>query len=98
MIKSIGWEAFYSNDNYSYLRDKELPSCFIYIFSVFLELYYGCTIITFFGGSQRNVTWQDIESYCRVRKANLTQIEIDYLLKIKNWVSEAINELEKEEK
>lgn len=45
----------------------------------------------------RHITWQDIDSYCRLRKITLSQLEIDYLLKIKNWASDEIYNLEKQE-
>ena len=49
-----------------------------------------------FCSSRREITWQDINAYCNVRNIRLKQIEIDYLLKIKSWASESINELEKD--
>lgn len=63
---------------------------------MFLELYNGCTVV---GGIStfKHITWTDIESYCRIRKIDLTQLEVDYLIKIKAWASEEISKLDKEE-
>jgi hypothetical protein len=96
LIESIGIHNFYNNTNYEYLYDKELPKCFEYIFSVFCELFNCCTTLMGFCSSRREITWQDINAYCNVRNIRLKQIEIDYLLKIKSWASESINELEKD--
>lgn len=94
-IKQLGVKEFYSNKSYEYLWDKPVPCCFVFIFNVFLEIYNSCTLV---GGLTyaRNITWQDIESYCRLRKIDLSQLEIDYLLKIKGWADQQIAELEKD--
>lgn len=96
LIEDIGEEEFFNNESYKEFWDYPCPFCFLYIFKVFLELYNSCTVI---GGVSyfEHITWQDIDSYCRVRKIDLSQLEIDYLLKIKNWAKDEINKLEKEE-
>lgn len=96
IIKDIGEKEFYSNENYRELWDYPCPFCFLYIFRIFLEVYNGCTVVGGFS-SFKHITWQDIESYCRIRKIELTQLEVDYLLKIKSWASDEIYKLEQEE-
>lgn len=96
LIKGIGEEEFYRNANYKQFWDYPCPFCFLFIFKVFLELYNGCTVVGGFSAF-KHITWQDIESYCKIRKLELTQLEIDYLLKIKGWASDEIYNLEKEE-
>lgn len=95
IIKTVGKQEFYSNENYEYLWDIQIPPCFLFIFNVFLELYSHCSASGF--SSQKNVTWQDIESYCHVRKLELTQLEVSYLLFIAETASKAIDELEKDD-
>lgn len=91
MIKDLGRNGekeFYSNEAYSDLWDIPVPPCFVYIFNVFIELYNSVD-----GG----ITFNDIKVYCDVRKVELKQIEIDYILKMKSWAASQIHEMEKDE-
>lgn len=96
LIKDLGRKEFYSNPMYKDLWDYPCPPCFLFIFSTFLELYSHCTTIGGFA-VQKNITWQDIESFCHVRKIELSLIEVDYLFKIAHIADDEIAELEKGE-
>lgn len=43
------------------------------------------------------ITFQDIESYCKMRKIELSQYELDLINKMSRWAGEEIGKLRKEE-
>ena len=46
---------------------------------------------------ENGITFNDIKVYCEVRKIELKQIEVDYILKMKSWASAQIHEMDKED-
>ena len=50
------------------------------MFDVFLELYSL--------GGQDGITWQEMDSYCNMRRVVLSQVEIGYIIKIRSWVED----------
>ena len=88
LVEHIGEEAFNSDSHYEYLRDLPIPPCFEYIWRCFLE-------IRNYSGEQ--ITWTNIYSWCRMRKVDLTQKEIDYLMLINGFANKEIERLREEE-
>ena len=88
LIKDLGEEEFLSNDAYKHLRDIPPPKCFNYIYNVFIELY---------NGSKEMITFTDIDCWCRVRKTNLSQYEVDLIRRMSVWADSAISELKESE-
>ena len=62
----------------AYLKDPDIPFCFMFIFTSFLEIYN-------FSGEQ--MTWTDIQSYAIMRHIEFRQIELDYILKCYSWAN-----------
>lgn len=89
LIKAIGEEKFNKNPKYDEFYEPSIPFCFIYIFNIFMEL--------FNNSGEGGFNWQDINSYCQVRKINLSQTEIDYIMKCKKWASNEISKLRDDE-
>ena len=89
LIKSIGRHEFETCGHYDDLQDKPVPPCFQYIFEIFLELYNM--------SGENGITFNDIATYSKVRKVELSQLELDYILKCRAWASKEIHELEKKE-
>lgn len=69
------------NDSFKYLRDPDIPFCFMFVFNAFLEIYSLC---------KETITWTDIASYAIMRKIDFRQKEIDLILKCNNWANEQI--------
>lgn len=88
LIAQIGRNEFECNSSYDYLKDIPIPPCFLWVFNVFLEIY---------GMSIDAITWKDIQSYCEMRKIQLSQYEIDVIIKIKRWANEEIAKLKEDE-
>ena len=88
LIKQLGKECFEENKDFDYLRDPDIPFCFLFVFNAFLEIYNCCN---------ETMTWTDICSYAIMRKIDFTQREIDYILKCNNWASEQIKKMRDEE-
>lgn len=84
----MGADYFNTNHDFDDLRDPIVPSCFIFVFNSFTEIY---TM------SRECITWTDIESYAIMRKVDFTQYEIDLIVKCNNWASEQISRMRKEE-
>lgn len=84
LIESQGEEYFYSNPDFEYLYEPDVPLCFIWLYNVFLEIYNHCDEV---------MTWRDIEAYCHIRGITLTQIEVDYLLLMNGWANKKIKEM-----
>ena len=84
MIKTIGKECFDNSSDFDYLRDPNIPFCFLFIFKSFIEIFNCC---------HENITWTDIASYAIIRKIDFKQIEIDYILKCNNWANAQIQEM-----
>ena len=81
-------ECFEENESFDYLRDPDIPFCFLFVFNSFLEIYNGC---------HETMTWTDILSYAIIRKVNFTQSEIDYILKCNSWANSQIKKMRDEE-
>lgn len=88
LIKDLGQEEFLTNEAYRHLRDIPPPVCFSYIYNVFIELY---------NGSKEMITFVDIDSWCRLRKTQLSQYELDLIRKMSTWADSAISELKESE-
>ena len=85
MVEALGYESFFANGANEEYKDLPVPECFEYLFEMFMELY------SFSG--EDGITWQEIESYCHVRRLALTQFEIDYIIKIRLWADSQISEM-----
>ena len=84
LIKDLGKECFEENESFDYLRDPDIPYCFLFIFNSFIEIYNHC---------QETMTWTDILSYAIIRNIKFKQTEIDYILKCNDWANAKIKEM-----
>lgn len=64
------------------------PVCFFYIFTCFQELY---------NMSSERITYQDIDSYCRVNRLVFSHYELQLIKKMISWAENEKRQLEKEE-
>ena len=91
MVKDLGKECFEEVleecPNLEYLKDPDIPFCFLFIFNAFFEIYNCCN---------ETMTWTDIHSYAIMRKIDFKQIEIDYILKCNNWANAKIKRMRDE--
>lgn len=83
----MGEEVFFANKDYDYLKEPEVPPCFVWLYNVFLELYNGCG---------DNLTWSEIKAFCDMRQVVLTQIELDYIFKMNSWANAQIKKMRDE--
>lgn len=89
LIKDLGREEFEASRHYEELRDIPPPPCMAFVFEAFIELYNM--------SGEGGITFADIETYRRVRRVELSQYEIDCLIKCRGWAQREINRLDKEE-
>ena len=87
IIKDLGKECFEENKDFDYLRDPDIPLCFMFVFNSFLEIYNCC---------HETMTWTDICSYAIMRKIDFRQREIDYILKCNGWANEQMKKMRDE--
>lgn len=80
-------ECFEENEAFDYLRDPDIPFCFMFVFNSFLEIYNCC---------HETMTWTDILSYAIMRNIKFRQTEIDYILKCNNWANAQIKKMRDE--
>ena len=88
MEKECFEEVLEECPNLEYLKDPDIPFCFSFVFSTFLEIYNHC---------HETMTWTDICSYAIMRKIDFKQIEIDYILKCNNWANAQIKKMRDED-
>lgn len=92
IVKDLGKECFEEVlaecPNLEYLKDPDIPFCFLFIFNSFLEIFNHCHEI---------LTWTDIQSYAIMRKIDFSQTEIDYILKCNNWANIQIKKMRDDE-
>ena len=92
IIRDLGKECFEEVleecPHLDYLKDPDIPFCFLFVYNTFLEIYNCC---------HETMTWTDIQSYAIIRKIDFKQIEIDYILKCYNWANEQISKMRNEE-
>lgn len=88
IIEQVGEYEFFHNENYSELWDIDIPTCFIFEFNTYLEIYKM---------SGDSVTWCDIEAYCNVRRLCLSQREIDVIISINRMAVSEIARLKEDE-
>lgn len=60
------------------LYEPDVPLFFTFLYQIFIELY------------REDMSWQEVESYCRLRDIRLRQYEIDTLIKMRGWAYEQI--------
>ena len=87
IIKDLGKECFEESKDFDYLRDPDIPLCFMFVFNSFLEIYNCC---------HETMTWTDICSYAIMRKIDFRQREIDYILKCNGWANEQMKKMRDE--
>ena len=91
MIKDLGKECFEEVleecPHLEYLKDPDIPFCFLFVYNSFLEIFNCC---------HETMTWTDILSYAIIRKIDFKQIEIDYILKCNTWANAQINKMRDE--
>lgn len=80
-------EQLESDKNYSMYHEPKVPSCFLWLYTVFLEIY---------AHSGESITWTTIESYGNIRNVKFNQFEIDYLLKMSSWAENKKSEMREE--
>ena len=90
----MGKECFEANKDFDYLRDPDIPFCFLFVFNAFLEIYNCCNETM---SCNETMTWTDIYSYAIMRKIDFKQREIDYILKCNNWANEQIKKMRDED-
>lgn len=66
------------------MYDPEVPLFFAFLYNIFVELY------------REDMSWQEVESYCRLRDIQLRQYEIDTLIKMRGWAYEQIKAMNAE--
>ena len=86
-IRDLGKEYFDSNEAFDYLREPDIPFCFLFVFNSFLEIFNCCNEV---------MTWTDILSYAIIRNIKFTQTEVDYILKCNNWANAQIKKMRDE--
>ena len=80
-------ECFLESKDLDYLRDPDIPFCFLFIFNSFLEIFNCCNEV---------MTWTDILSYAIMRNVKFSQTEIDYILKCNSWANAQIKKMRDE--
>ena len=78
IIERMGREEFYSCGMFKELYEPDVPLFFTFLYQIFIELY------------REDMSWQEVESYCRLRDIRLRQYEIDTLIKMRGWAYEQI--------
>lgn len=84
IIERIGEEEFRSCGQFEDLQDPVVPPFFVFLYQIFTELY------------REDMSWQEVESYCRIRDIQLRQYEIDVFIKMKRWAYEQIKAMKDE--
>ena len=56
IIERIGEEEFRSCGQFEDLQDPVVPPFFVFLYQIFTELY------------REDMSWQEVESYCRIRE------------------------------
>ena len=87
-IEAIGAVNFWKIESNKIYQEPKIPPCFLFLFEAFLEIYNCCN---------KRITWTDIYSYEQVRKIDLMQWEVDYIIMMNSWANSKINEMNKEE-
>lgn len=91
MVKDLNKECFeellQDMPHLEYLKDPDIPFCFMFIFRCFMEIYNNC---------HETMTWTDINSYAILRKIDFRQIELDYILKCNSWANAQIKKMRDE--
>ncbi len=91
-MKDLGKECFdevlEECPHLEYLKDPDIPFCFLFIWNSFIEIYNYCHEV---------ITWTDIYSYAIMRKISFNQFEIDYILKCNSWANAQIKKMRDEE-
>lgn len=91
IVKDLGKECFEDLleelPHLEYLKDPDVPFCFLFVFNTFLEIYNCCG---------ETLTWTDILSYAIMRNIKFRQIELDYILKCNGWANAKIKEMRDE--
>lgn len=92
MIKDMNKECFEElladMPNLEYLKDPDIPYCFMFVFKCFMEIFNNC---------HEQMTWTDIHSYAILRKIEFRQIEIDYILKCNTFANAQIKKMRDDE-
>lgn len=84
----MGEELFEGCADFDYLREPDIPPCFLFVFESFLEIFNCC---------RETMTWTDIAGYSMMRKVDFSQSEIDWILRCNNWANEQIKRMRDEE-
>lgn len=92
MVKDMKKECFEEllNDmpHLEYLKDPDIPFCFMFVFNCFIEIFNHC---------HETMTWTDIQSYATLRNIKFKQIEISYILKCNSYANAQIKKMRDEE-
>lgn len=81
----MGKEEFLACGQFKELYEPVVPPFFVFLYQMFVELY------------REDMTWQEVESYCRLRGIRLTQYEMDVIIRMKGWAYEQIEAMKKED-
>ena len=84
-IELIGVDEFYSVKENEQYRSLPIPIFFTRLFSIFIEIE---------NLKGESLTWNILESYCKIRNVKLTQYEIELIIKMNSWASEERNALQ----
>ena len=91
MVKDMKKECFEElladMPNLEYLKDPDIPLCFMFVFNCFLEIFNNC---------HESITWTDINSYAILRKIDFRQIEINYILRCNSFANAQIKKMREE--
>lgn len=85
IIERMGVDAFISCGQFTELYEPEVPRFFLFLYKFFLDIY------------REELSWTEIESYCRLRDIVLTQYELDVVIKMFGWASEQIKAMRDED-
>lgn len=83
MIKTMGKESFEKSPYKDEYKTINPPLSFLYLFNIFIELYNN--------SKEGCITWNDIYSYCQLKKIQLHQWEISLIIKCKGWANSEIS-------
>ena len=85
VIRTVGADTFFSDkETFGAYWDIPVPVEYLYVYSVFMELYRTCN---------ERISFQDIRAWQDVRGVRLTQYEVSLIISMNGWASEEIAEL-----
>lgn len=84
-LKVIDEADFFTNEEaYGKYWDIPIPVEYLYVFSVFMEIYRTC---------EERISFPDIKAWEEIRDVKLTQYEVSTILQMNMWAADEIAKL-----